>query len=200
MEYYFDPDDKLERRKYAEFLKSMLENCDKYRREDSDGAYVIAIDSPWGTGKTRFAKMLRNYLENRTNDTPVETPIDPSIDFLTVYYNAWDTDFSSDALEPIIYSLINSPEFESELFEQQADEEIEKFANTAKKVLKVIGLSVSHHFLGETATNVIDKCLEEEGLKSEDYGFEKRRQVILEFRDTLSRVIAKTQKKKLGNH
>ena len=62
MEYYFDPDDRLERKKYAEFLKSMLENCDKYRREDSDGAYVIAIDSPWGTGKTRFAKMLRNYL------------------------------------------------------------------------------------------------------------------------------------------
>lgn len=198
MEYYFDPDDKLGRIKYAEFLKSMIKNCDNYRREDSDGAYVIAIDSPWGTGKTRFAKMLRNYLENRTNDTPVEAPIDPSIGFLTVYYNAWDTDFSSDALEPIIYSLINSPEFESELFEQQADKEIEKFANTAKRVLKVIGLSASHHFLGETATSVIDECLKnEEGLKSEDFGFEKRRQVILEFRDTLTRVITKTQKEKL---
>lgn len=198
MEYYFETDDKLERRKYAEFLKSMLENCDKYRREDSDGAYVIAIDSPWGTGKTRFAKMLRNYLENRTSDTPTKAPIDPSSGFLTVYYNAWDTDFSTDALEPLIYSLINSPEFESELLEQQADEEIDNFKDTAKKVLKVIGLSAAHHFLGETATNVIDKCLENDDKSIiENYGFEKRRQIILDFRDTLSRVIEKTTKKKL---
>lgn len=198
MEYYFETDDKLDRRKYAEFLKSMLENCDKYRREDSDGAYVIAIDSPWGTGKTRFAKMLRNFLENRKSDTPAESPIDPSNGFLTVYYNAWDTDFSTDALEPLIYSIINSPEFESELFELQADEEIENFKDTAKRVLRVIGLSAAHHFLGETATNVLDKCLENENeSKIENYGFEKRRQIILDFRDTLSRVIAKTTKKKL---
>lgn len=198
MEYYFDPDDKLERRKYAEFLKSMLENCDKYRREDSDGAYVIAIDSPWGTGKTRFAKMLRNYLENHSKDTPIEAPIDPSNGILTVYYNAWDTDFSTDALEPLIYSIINSPEFESELFDRQADEELNNFKDTAKKVLKVIGLSAAHHFFGETTTSAIEKCLEiDDKTKPDNYGFEKRRQVILEFRETLSRVIAKTQMEKL---
>ena len=201
MEYYFETDDKLDRKRYAEFLKSMLENCDKYRREDSEGAYVIAIDSPWGTGKTRFAKMLRSYLENRTKDTPVEAPIDPFNGFLTVYYNAWDTDFSMDALEPLIYSIINSPEFESELFDRQADEELNNFTDTAKRVLKVIGLSAAHHFLGETATSVIDKCLEvEDKTKPDDYGFEKRRQVILEFRETLSRVIAKTKKRKTCNN
>ena len=64
-EFYFETDDRLDRQKYAEFLKTLLEHCDEYRREDSDGAYVIAIDSPWGTGKTRFAKMLKNKLECR---------------------------------------------------------------------------------------------------------------------------------------
>ena len=198
MEYYFESDDKLNRLRYAEFLKSLLENCDKYRREDSEGAYVIAIDSPWGTGKTRFVKMLRNFLENRKSDTPAESPIDPSNGFLTVYYNAWDTDFSTDALEPLVYSLINSREFESDLFEQQADEEIKEFIGTAKKVLKVIGLSASHHFLGETATKVFETCLENEDKSNhDDCGFKKKRQAILDFRDTLSRVIAKTKNEKL---
>ena len=96
MEYYFDTDDKLERRKYAEFLKSMLENCDKYRREDSDGAYVIAIDSPWGTGKTRFAKMLRNFLEGREPkvidgkaDQSFIPPAKEERKFNVIYYNSW---------------------------------------------------------------------------------------------------------------
>lgn len=197
-EFYFDTDDRLDRKKYAEFLKTLLEHCDEYRREDSDGAYVIAIDSPWGTGKTRFAKMLRNYLENRTINAKIDAPIDPSRGILTVYYNAWDTDFSTDALEPLIYSLINSPELESELFEEQADEEIVNFINSAKRVLRVIGLSAAHHILGETAAKVLDECMgEDEQKKDEICGFEKRRTAITDFRVTLNRVIEKTSNKKL---
>lgn len=197
-EFYFETDDRLGRRKYAEFLKTLLEHCDEYRREDSDGAYVIAIDSSWGTGKTRFAKMLRNFLENRTNETPTESAIDPNKGFLTVYYNSWDTDFSNDALEPLIYSLINSPEFESELFEKQADEEIVEFTKTAKNVLKVIGLSAAHHFLGETATKALEVCLGED-VKNQDElcEYEKRSKAICEFKKTLSCVVEKTIKKKL---
>ena len=118
MEYYFDPDDKLERKRYAEFLKSMLENCDHYRREDSDGAYVIAIDSPWGTGKTRFAKMLRNYLEGRepiikngkVDQTYISVPSDAR-KFNVIYYNSWETDYWNDAIEPLMDSILNSEAF-----------------------------------------------------------------------------------------
>ena len=196
-EFYFETDDKLERKKYAEFLKTLLEHCDEYRREDSDGAYVIAIDSPWGTGKTRLAKMLRNYLENRKIETPLESAIDPNNGFLTVYYNSWDTDFSNDALEPLIYSLINSPEFESELFEKQADDEIGEFIKTAKNVLKVVGLSAAHHLLGETATQAIEVCLGEDEKNKDELGeYEKRNKAICDFRKTLSRVVKKTKKKK----
>lgn len=197
-EFYFETDDRLDRKKYAEFLKTLLEHCDEYRREDSDGAYVIAIDSPWGTGKTRFAKMLRNYLENRTSKTPVDAPIDPTKGFLTVYYNAWDTDFSNDALEPLIYSLINSPELESELFEKQADEEIKNFIDSAKKVLKVIGLSAAHHLLGDPAAKVLSDCNDEKEQSKEGVcDFEKRRAAIADFKETLSRVIVKTSNNKL---
>lgn len=119
MEYYFKPDDKLERSKYAEFLKTLLINCDKYRREDSDGAYVIALDSPWGTGKTRFVKMLRNYLEGRepklingkVDQSFIPSPSEDRL-FDVIYYNAWDTDFCENALEPLLSTIVNSDVFE----------------------------------------------------------------------------------------
>lgn len=121
MEYYFDRDDRLERQKYAEFLKTLLLNCDKYRREDSDGAYVIALDSPWGTGKTRFVKMLRNHLEDRTSEAEKNRPVDKEekslppgkgAEFNVIYYNAWDTDFCENALEPLLSTIVNSDVFE----------------------------------------------------------------------------------------
>lgn len=45
---------------------------------------VIAIDSRWGTGKTTFIKLWEQHLktENRS----------------TLYFNAWETDFSDDPL------------------------------------------------------------------------------------------------------
>lgn len=114
MEYYFKPDDKLDRERYAKFLETLLLRCDDYRREDSDGAYVIALDSPWGTGKTRFVKMLRNHLEGRTPKLvgdKVDKSFIPEPDedraFNVIYYNAWETDFWSDALEPLISSIMD---------------------------------------------------------------------------------------------
>ncbi len=73
MEYYFETDDDLERYKYASFLRTMIVNSDNYRREDSKGAYVIAIDSPWGTGKTRFSKMFCNSFVKKTNNRLVNS-------------------------------------------------------------------------------------------------------------------------------
>lgn len=48
------------------------------------GPYVIAVDSPWGTGKTTFLGFLRSVLE--------------SSGMACLYFDAWKTDFSSDPL------------------------------------------------------------------------------------------------------
>ncbi len=48
------------------------------------GPFVIAIDSPWGTGKTTFLGFLKVVLENSG--------------FNCLYFNAWKTDFSPDPL------------------------------------------------------------------------------------------------------
>lgn len=72
---------------------------------------VIAIDSPWGTGKTIFVKQL----ELLNQDIEYEAPA--SIDNADLqrfreghdvyYFNAWESDFIDDPLQALIYGIIN---------------------------------------------------------------------------------------------
>ena len=50
--------------------------------------YVLAVDAPWGAGKTVFLQMLEAVCKQR------EIP--------TVFFNAWEADFHSDALAAMI--------------------------------------------------------------------------------------------------
>lgn len=206
MEYYFDRDDRLERKKYAEFLETLLLNCDQYRREDSEGAYVIALDSPWGTGKTRFVKMLRNYLEGnkpRIINGKVDRAYTPKLNedrlFNVVYYNAWDTDFSTDALEPLFYSLLKSPELAPDQFDAAGNEILEKFENATKEMLKAAGYALSHFVLGEAATTVLKSGIDAICAKQPNpyENYEKRLELISNFRKALTAVIDATKQKRL---
>lgn len=68
--------DGLQRRASVEAVASLLDNL--------TGPFVLAIDSPWGTGKTTFIRMLKRYSELRG--------------FVCLYFNAWETDFTTDPL------------------------------------------------------------------------------------------------------
>lgn len=74
---------KLERQKYAEILTEIV------------GAYpdgfVLSINNEWGTGKTTFVKMWRQHLTNSG--------------YQTVYFNAWQNDFTPDPLVAIMSEL-----------------------------------------------------------------------------------------------
>ncbi|MFV7640920.1 KAP family P-loop NTPase fold protein [Shewanella algae] len=50
----------------------------------ANDSVVVCIDAPWGQGKTTFLRMWEQHLKN--NDIP------------TIYFNAWESDFSDDAL------------------------------------------------------------------------------------------------------
>lgn len=200
MEYYFKTDDKLDRRKYAEFLKSMLENCDKYRREDSEGAYVIAIDSPWGTGKTRFAKMLKNHLEGREpifKDGKVDNNYIPEASdtrkFNVIYYNSWDTDYWNDALEPLIHSIYNSNILEIE--GNEAD--LEKMRNALFLILKGMGIAILKLALGEKGAAILEGAIDGINEMPDDplAAYKERVAQYHEFKSTLKRVIKRTKKK-----
>lgn len=68
--------DALNRRGSIESLTTLV--------SELNGPFVLAIDSPWGTGKTTFIRMWKKYLESQH--------------FVCLYFNAWESDFSTDPL------------------------------------------------------------------------------------------------------
>ena len=63
--------DKLERKPEAEKLTGLFEIV--------DNQMVLAINSPWGTGKTTFLKMWKADLDLKK--------------YATVFFNCWENDF-----------------------------------------------------------------------------------------------------------
>lgn len=74
---------KFEREKYAKILTNIVETY-------ADG-FVLAINNPWGEGKTTFVKMWNQSLMNKG--------------YKTLYFNAWENDFQKDALITLISEL-----------------------------------------------------------------------------------------------
>ncbi len=77
-------DDKLNREQLAPILTTI---ANVY----SDSGAVLAIDGEWGSGKTTFVKMWRQYLINEG--------------YKTLYFNAWATDFVEDPLIALMGEL-----------------------------------------------------------------------------------------------
>ena len=83
--------DHLNREGIADYLTHFITTSSPTTNEKS---LVIAIDSPWGTGKTSFINMWSNKLRNEEN-----TP------FNIIQYNAWENDDAPNALIPISCSF-----------------------------------------------------------------------------------------------
>ena len=103
--------DALERQAVVEFLAGLL---DKF-----NGPFVLALDSPWGTGKTTLVRMLKAKLE-QTN-------------FQCVYFNAWQTDFVDDPLVALV-SVLDC----LELADGEAKTAFQKHLGTAKKITTAV--------------------------------------------------------------
>lgn len=92
--------DKLNRKKYAEFLTEIISNPEKYKRISDSESMSMAIDSGWGTGKTTFIDMWSEELENIKNE-------DEKNKFAVIKYDAWKNDFSEEPLQSLIYTIVN---------------------------------------------------------------------------------------------
>ena len=75
--------DLLDRKEPAELLTQLVDGI--------DGPCVMAIDAPWGAGKTTFLKMWSCHL--RKNGFPV------------VEFNAWETDHATDPFVALVSEL-----------------------------------------------------------------------------------------------
>lgn len=76
-------DCKLDREKYADNLIRIIENY--------PSGFVMALNNRWGDGKTFFVNRWRQKLKNEG--------------FQVVYYNAWEDDYSENALVSIISEI-----------------------------------------------------------------------------------------------
>lgn len=78
--------DKLHRQECAQVLTQFVSSLSH--------SFVLAVDAPWGQGKTTF---LRMWIQHLKNDG-----------FPTMYFNAWENDFSGDALVSLLGELETS--------------------------------------------------------------------------------------------
>ena len=76
---------------------------------------TISIDGRWGTGKTYFVKQFKYIVEHieNYNDNKIFTA-EEKVAFnkihnssLVIYYNAWENDSHANALESLIYNILN---------------------------------------------------------------------------------------------
>jgi predicted KAP-like P-loop ATPase len=79
----FDDNDVLNRISSAEILTQLISTIKE--------PFVLAIDSPWGTGKTFFVKRWMLYLRGEG--------------YPCLYFNAWENDFTDDPLVSLIGEL-----------------------------------------------------------------------------------------------
>jgi hypothetical protein len=107
--------DALNRKESAETLTELIIS--------TNDPLVICIDAPWGQGKTTFLRMWEQHLKN--NNIP------------TIYFNAWENDFTDDALVSLIGEIGSAIDDISKNGDQsKAHEYLEKAKNIGVGLLK----------------------------------------------------------------
>ncbi|HAT4283153.1 TPA: hypothetical protein I9088_001023 [Clostridium perfringens] len=111
----FENYDLLNRKQIAINLTNIIKN-----KKDLN---VLAIDSSCGTGKTTFINMWINML--KTDSNYIDT-------FETIYFNAWESDYSNDALLSLICQINKSISKTLENNKTLLEKHKEKFKNIGK--------------------------------------------------------------------
>lgn len=89
--------------RYAKIAMKLIEN-----HPTDHGACTIAIDAPWGGGKSTFLHMWINELDLGNTliyPDPIYNSEFKEKNVLAIYYNAWENDFSEKALVPLVYTI-----------------------------------------------------------------------------------------------
>lgn len=94
-----------------------------------DDMKVLAIDSGWGTGKTTFATMWMNMINNdETYSSELEV----------MYFNAWENDYISEPLTSILAELenqIKSKDIEVKSIFEKNKEKVKPYASVGSQIL-----------------------------------------------------------------
>lgn len=156
-------DCKLDRKKYAENLTSIIRNYPT--------GFVLALNNRWGDGKTFFVNRWRHLLKKE--------------EFQTIYYNAWKDDFADNALLSIIAELTEDIEKPDEkLLETLLEKGTSLFARSLPILLKAAvkkglgkdGFEEIAELLGDQVGGSFKKLIDEH---------KKQKKTISEFKEAL---------------
>lgn len=89
----FTNDKTKNRKRFAEQITKIIKGDTSKYTDVSDDSLVIAVDAPWGTGKTTFIDMWCNYLANDDG-------------LYVINYNSWENDDWDDAFIPLLSHLV----------------------------------------------------------------------------------------------
>jgi Predicted P-loop ATPase len=157
---------KLGRKKYAEALTNIIKNTPK--------GFVLAVNNEWGTGKTTFIKMWQKQLDNNK--------------FRTIYFNAWENDFSKDALISILSELDELNGASGALLKKALEKAKPLLKSIPKAILKgVIGKYIELEYIKEATSDLVDDISEVENEINE---YKARKKSIVEFKQELSKYIS----------
>ncbi len=163
--------DALQRKDAVEFIDGLIKQL--------EGPFVLALDSPWGTGKTTVVKMLRVLLKNDS--------------YTTVYFNAWKQDYVSDPLIPMVAAIDEIKVLESDASDifQQRMSTVKRVASTVAKRSLVAGVKMltlsgldledaQEELLASVAGEATDDLIE---------SFKREKQSLDKFREALEEAV-----------
>lgn len=148
--------DKLDRQNFIKFVENLIVNSDNYKRNNDSDAYVMALNSAWGTGKSYFLDLfIQDIKENEKINV--------------VKYNAWENDYCDNAFNPLMYDILNADCLK---FSTETDADIQN----AKKLLKSafnVGKVFTKGLINEAIKNKtgidVEKALDEAIKSSKDF-------------------------------
>lgn len=104
----FHHDDVFQRLRFAKLGMKLIDEhpADK-------GACTIAVDAPWGIGKSTFLHMWRHEIRVSRVVADNDPAAGDKVLFdranrVAVYYNAWEHDDSEDAFAPLLWTIIST--------------------------------------------------------------------------------------------
>ena len=97
-----------------------------------EGPCVMAVDAPWGAGKTTFINIWHQYLRNEK--------------FFVVKFNAWENDFSNDPFIALVEELVSGLE----------SGKLDKFKQASAKVVKYFALSLASNAVRIGTSGLVD--------------------------------------------
>lgn len=164
--------DDLGRKPVVEFLTGLIARL--------EGPFVLAIDSPWGTGKTTLVKMLAAELERQ--------------DFQCVQFNAWKVDYVTDPLVALVSSVdrVSLGDISAEAAFHESLGKVKKVVRVLAKRTMVAGAKVVTFGVLDAEKEIESVAAELTGSLSGDLfdSFERERKLLERFRSELASAIS----------